>query len=283
MSSHGAGPGKQRVLIVEDDPAVLAIHARLVDSLGYDVETAADGLEGLTKLALGIDLVLLDLNMPSMDGFEVAARIRRHPTYGRLPIIVTTGSDKESWFARALEVGANDVLAKPINADELRLRMHCLMELKAMRDEASATKEELKKLGEQAARSLRRALEKSAESERRARQAELETVRRLTVAAEYKDETIAGHLERVGRSAEVLANAAGLPGSTAEMIRHAAALHDVGMIGIPDAVLLKAGPLDNVELALVQEHTRIGASLLEGSDSEVIRMGANIALCHHEH
>jgi putative two-component system response regulator len=275
-------PGKQTVLIVDDDEMVRKVHTRFVERLGYGVETASDGVEALTKLALGIDLVLLDLYMPNMDGFEVTKRIREHPTHGLVPIIVITGSDKEVWYPRALEVGANDVLGKPINLDELRLRTRWLMELKAAHDQARASNQWLSESIAKATDNLRNAVQRATDSERRTHRAHLDTIRRLTIAAEYRDETVAGHLARVGLAAGLLARAAGLAGSQAETIQHAAPLHDVGMIGIPDAVLLKEGPLDDMELALVREHTYIGASLLAGSESEVIQMGATIALRHHE-
>jgi putative two-component system response regulator len=252
---------KQRVLVVDDDPAVRLVHSRFVQQLGYDVETAEDGVEALTKLALGVDLVLLDLYMPNMDGFEVAAKIRQHPTHGLVPIIIVTGSDKESWFPRALEVGANDVLAKPINADELRLRTRWLMELKTSHDQLSASNARLAEAVERATASMREAVDRATESERRIRSAHLDTISRLTIAAEYKDETIAGHLLRVGLAAGFLARAVGLPTGQAEMIRHAAPMHDVGMIGIPDQIIFKEGRLDDVELTLVREHCRIGAAL----------------------
>jgi putative two-component system response regulator len=250
--------------------------------LGYDVETAADGVEALTKLPLGIDLVLLDLYMPNMDGFEVAQRIRQHPTHSLVPIIIITGSDKEAWYPRALEVGANDVLAKPINADELRLRTRWLMQLKTSNDQLRDANDRLTETVEKATANLRDALARATESERRIHDAHLDTISRLTIAAEYKDETIAGHLLRVGIAAGFLARAVGLPTGRADTIRHAAPMHDVGMIGIPDQILFKAAPLDEVEIALVREHCRIGASLLANSDSPVLQMGATIALRHHE-
>ena len=274
---------KQRVLIVDDDAAVRLVHSRYVEQLGYEVETAEDGVEALTKLALGVDLVLLDLYMPNMDGFEVAAKIRQHPTHGLVPIIMVTGSDRETWYPRALEVGANDVLAKPINADELRLRTRWLMELKTSHDLLSQHNQRLTEAIERATSSLRDALERATESERRIHNAHLDTINRLTVAAEYKDETIAGHLLRVGAAAGFLAEAVGLPSGRVDMIRHAAPMHDVGMMGIPDQILFKEGPLDEVEVALIKEHCRIGASLLARSDSPIIQMGASIALRHHEH
>jgi len=152
----------------------------------------------------------------------------------------------------------------------------------AAHDQARASNRWLSESIAKATENLRSALQRATDSERRTHRAHLDTIRRLTIAAEYRDETVAGHLARVGLAAGFLARAAGLASTQAETIQHAAPLHDVGMIGIPDSVLLKQGPLDEVELALVREHTHIGASLLADSDSEVIQMGATIALRHHE-
>jgi putative two-component system response regulator len=272
----------RRVLVVDDDESVRSVHARYLKHIGYDVEYAADGFEALTKLALDIDLVLLDIHMPNMDGFEVAARIRAHPDHGLIPIIMVTGMDRESWFPRALEVGANDVISKPINADELRLRTRWLMELKSAHDRLQQKAVRLEGSVDRAVTELRTALEGMSEAKRRLYDAHLDTIRRLTLAAEYKDEDTAGHIARVGEAAAVLAQAAGHAPGFVEMIRHAAPMHDVGKIGIPDEILLKKGDLTDVERAIMRSHTRMGADLLAGSDSEVIQMGATIALLHHE-
>jgi len=273
---------KRRILVVDDDASVRSAHARFVTHLGYDVEHAADGFEALTKLALDIDLVLLDIHMPNMDGFEVATRIRAHPDHGLLPIIMVTGMDRESWFPRALEVGANDVISKPINADELRIRTRWLMELKSAHDRLQQKTVRLEGSVDRAVTELRAALEGMSEAKRRLYDAHLDTIRRLTLAAEYKDEQTAGHIGRVGEAAAVLAQAAGKSPGWVDMIRHAAPMHDVGKIGIPDEVLLKKGELSEAERTVMRSHTRIGADLLAGSDSEVIQMGATIALLHHE-
>jgi putative two-component system response regulator len=282
MSSPNGGHRKQRVLVVDDDSSVRAAHARIVSHLGYEVETASDGVEALAKLVLGVDLVLLDLYMPNLDGFEVTDRIRADPEHGLVPIIIVTGSDKEAWYPRALEVGANDVLAKPINAHELRLRTRWLMELKRAHDGEKATNERLRESVERATNGLREAVRRATDSERRIHSAHLDTIRRLTIAAEFRDKTIGAHLARVGQSAGVLADAAGLSVGKAEAIRQAAPLHDVGMIAVPDDILLRPGPLDEAERTQVRGHTRIGATLLAGSDSEVLQLGATIALHHHE-
>jgi putative two-component system response regulator len=279
---HETAARTRRVLVVDDDPSVRTVHARFVRNLGYDVEHAADGFEALTKVALDIDLVLLDIHMPNMDGFEVATRIRAHPDHALLPIIMVTGMDRESWFPRALEVGANDVIAKPINADELRIRARWLMELKSAHDRLRQKTVRLEGSVDRAVTELRTALEGMSEAKRRLYDAHLDTIRRLTLAAEYKDELTAGHIARVGEAAAVLAQASGSSPGWVEMIRHAAPMHDVGKIGIPDEVLLKKGVLDDGERTVMRSHTRIGADLLGGSDSDVIQMGATIALLHHE-
>ena len=272
----------RRVLVVDDEPSVLSAHARYVQTLGYEVERAADGFEALSKLALGIDLVLLDIDMPGMDGFEVASRIRAMPEYSFVPIVMVTGLDRETWYPRALEVGANDVIAKPINAHELRLRTRWLMELKGARDELEKRSRRLSEAVERRTADLRAALEETSRAERRTFEAHLDTIRRLTVAAEYKDEHTAGHITRVGLSTAVLARAVGYSAGKADLLLHAAQMHDVGKIGIPDEVLLKRGVLDEVERALMRQHSRIGADLLAGSDSHVIQLGASVALHHHE-
>jgi putative two-component system response regulator len=272
----------RRVLIVDDDESVRTSHARFVEHLGYDVEQAADGFEALTKLALDVDLVLLDIHMPNMDGFEVASRIRAHPDHALLPIVMVTGMDRETWFPRALEVGANDVISKPINADELRIRTRWLMELKSAQDRLQQKAARLEGSVDRAVTELRSALEGMSEAKRRLYDAHLDTIRRLTLAAEYKDKQTAGHIARVGEASAVLARAAGHSPGWSEMIRHAAPMHDVGKIGIPDEVLLKRGELSDAERTIMRSHTKIGADLLAGSDSEVIQMGATIALLHHE-
>jgi putative two-component system response regulator len=121
-----------------------------------------------------------------------------------------------------------------------------------------------------------------AAAERQTRQAHNDTIRRLMVAAEYKDVDTAGHIERIGRFSEIVAKALDLAPERIELIRHAAPMHDVGKIGIPDGVLLKPGGFNDEERAIMRSHTRIGADILAGSDSEVIQMGATIALLHHE-
>jgi putative two-component system response regulator len=269
-------------MVVDDDPKVRKLHAKLVQAMGHTVETAADGIEALAKLPLGIDVVLLDGEMPNMDGFEVAQRIRDAERYSSIPIIMVTGLEGSGIHRRAIEVGINDFVPKPVNGDELRLRLQWLLELKRAYDRLEDRNVELERSVEQRTAALRDSLERRAAAERHVYGAHLDTIRRLAVAAEFKDYDTAGHIERVGVSAEVLAGQIGLSPGEVEAIRHATPMHDVGKLGIPDAVLLKPGSLTEAEWAVMRGHTTLGARLLAGSASDVIRMGERIARSHHE-
>ena len=273
---------KHRVLIVDDDERIRRTHARLFESFGYDIETAADGIEALSKLPLDIDLVILDAEMPHVDGFEVARRIRSSPATGHVPIMMVTGLTRPEDHARALEVGINDFITKPVDASALELRARWLVEFKSTMDALKEQKSMLVEKVEQRTAGLRSALEEMAEAQRDTYEAHLDTIRRLTLAAEYKDKDTAGHIERVGRYCEIVTRALGLAPQVVEIMRHAAPMHDVGKLGIPDAVLLKPGSLSADEWVVMRSHTEVGAHILDGSRSEVIRMGKKICLSHHE-
>ncbi len=279
----GGDDSRARILIVDDDPKVRALHARLVKSMGYDTEVAADGIEALAKLPLGVDLVLLDGEMPNLDGFDVATRIRASADYRTLPIVMITGLVGVGLHHRALEVGINDFVPKPVNAGELALRLRWLLELKRAYDLLADQNLSLSRSVDERTRALRDSLERRAAAERDVVDAHLDTIRRLAVAAEFKDPNTAGHIERVGIYAGVLAAGLSLSPGTVETIRHAAPMHDVGKLGIPDDILLKPGALDDAEWTVMRGHAMLGARLLSGSTSEVIRMGERIARSHHEH
>jgi putative two-component system response regulator len=274
--------GAKRVLVVDDDEFSRRALQRVLDTCGYEVEVAQDGLECLTKLQLEIDLVLLDASMPGMDGYEVTDRIRQDPMFQDLPIIMVTGLDGRQDRLRAVEVGVNDFLSKPFDATELMLRSKWLLRMKESMDALKEHQAELETTVEQRTAALRRALEKTAEAQRLTQAAHLDTIRRLVLAAEYKDEDTAAHIERIGRYTELIATHLGLAPRQIEVIRNASPLHDVGKIGIPDAILLKPGKLTEAEWAVMREHTTMGARILQSSPSEVLQVGAKIAQSHHE-
>ncbi len=273
---------RRRVLVVDDDSGGRDTLARALESFGHEVETACDGIEGIAKLNLDFDLVLLDAAMPGMDGYAVAERIRREHAYGDLPIIMVTGLNTREDRLRAVEVGVNDFISKPFDLTELRLRSTWLLKMKEATDALKRHQARLEDTVAQRTAALRRALEETASAHRNTKAAHLDTIRRLVLAAEYKDRDTAGHIDRIGLYCECLGRKLVLSPGDIEVLRHSSPMHDVGKLGIPDSILLKPGKLTPEEWEVMKKHTIIGAHMLHGSPSELLRAGAVIALCHHE-
>ena len=257
------------ILVADDDEMIRTLHAVFVRGFGYQLEIAADGIEALAKIALGVDLVLTDAHMPNMDGFELARRIRETRSSQQLPIVMVTSLEAREDRLRAYESGINDFINKPVDHTELQLRLKWLLELKSAHDQLSASKENLERSVELRTRELRQALEDVTRAQREIQAGHLDTIRRLTLAAEYKDRDTAGHIERIGRYSQVVGMAMHLQPGTVDLLLHAAPMHDVGKLGIPDSILLKPGPLDEEERTIMNTHTTIGAQILAGSTSPV--------------
>jgi putative two-component system response regulator len=270
--------GRKRILIVDDAPLNREVLEAMLVGLGHEVEHAGDGPAALTALKRGFDLVLLDVMMPEMNGFEVVKRIRTGSDQPDIPICMVTALAGKEERQLAVKVGANDFIAKPVDRMELESRVCALLRLKETQDAARAP--------EMAAASqiadLRLSLKKISEARDRAERGELETIHRLALAAECKDENIANHLKRMSRYCEVLARNFKLPQREQEVIYYASPLHDVGKAGIPDALLLKPGKLTPEEWTVVKRHPDLGVRMLEGSGSELLEAGKVMALSHHE-
>jgi len=270
------------ILVADDDEMARELHAEFVRGFGYSVEIASDGIEAIAKVGLGIDLVLTDAHMPNMDGFEVARRIRATRSSDELPIVMVTSLEAREDRLRAYEAGINDFINKPVDHTELKLRLKWLLELKSARDQLRAHKVTLENTVAQRTHELRHALEEVTRAQREIQAGHLDTIRRLTLAAEYKDHDTAGHIERIGRYSQVVGMAMHLQPGTVDLLLHAAPMHDVGKLGIPDNILLKPGPLNEEERRIMDTHTTIGGQILGGSTSPVIQMGERVALAHHE-
>jgi putative two-component system response regulator len=182
--------------------------------------------------------------------------------------LVLTADATEEVRHRALEAGARDFLTKPFSASELLLRVRNLLEVQRLH----------RQLRDQNASLERQVARRTGELE----QARLEILDRLALAAEYRDDATQQHARRIGRTARVLASAVGLGDGQARLIGRAAPLHDIGKIGVPDAILLKPGRLTEAEFAAMKTHTTIGAGILSGGTSTLLRMAERIALSHHE-
>lgn len=273
---------QRRVLVVDDDAEFRFLHSTLLETFGYRVSLASDGLEALALVDSSVDLIVLDADMPNMNGFEVARLVRGDPLVADIPIVMVTGLVGRDDRLRAFDLGINDFINKPVDPAELRLRARWLVSLKVAQDEIKAHGRKLEETVQIRTRELREALAEVQAARLKTHQAHMDTIHRLTLAGEYKDRDTADHVERIGRFSQVVARWMRLPETTVETIRHAAPMHDVGKLGIPDRILLKPGKLNEEEWAIMRSHTTFGAQILANSQSEVIQMGERIALRHHE-
>jgi len=259
------------ILIVDDDQRNLRVLERVLASAGYRRIT------GITDPAAAVarfgeiepDLLLLDLHMPEMDGVAVTERLRAAlPASEYFPILMLTGDSSPEACRRALAMGATDFVAKPFDVQELLLRIRNLLETRSLHRQVARHNQDLE----------RKVRERTAELET----SQLDTVERLALAAEFRDDETGRHTQRVGELSEALARALGWSDADATLLRHAAPLHDVGKIGIPDAILHKPGPLTPEQRRTMQTHAKIGAQILSGGRSEFIRLAEAIAHFHHE-
>ncbi|HEY8259127.1 MAG TPA: HD domain-containing phosphohydrolase [Gemmatimonadales bacterium] len=261
-----------RILVVDDEEHNVKTMARVLRSAGYQhVTTTTDATEFLTLYRQQHpDLILLDLHMPKRDGLEVLEELRGAAgpqTY--LPVLVITGDTSAGARRKALLAGAKDFVTKPFEADELLLRIHNLLETRWLHREIVTQNQLLE----------RRVRERTNELEG----AYLDTLERLAIAAEFRDDETGRHTERVGETAALLGSALGMDDDELFLIRRAAPLHDVGKIGIPDAILRNPEALTAEEWEIMRKHTTIGARILSGGRSRVVQLAEEIALNHHEH
>jgi putative two-component system response regulator len=260
-----------RILVVDDQETNVRLLDRVLRREGYtEVLGSTDPCAVVENFdTLDPDILLLDLQMPGMDGFQVMQRLAaERPATEFLPIIVITADLSEEAKQGALSRGARDFLTKPFDFTEVVLRIRNLLEMRML----------YRRLQEQNLGLEARVRERTAELE----QAQQEILERLARAAEYRDDDTGHHTRRVGDSAAAVARELGLPDRDAELLRRASHLHDVGKIGIPDTILLKPGRLTPGELDVMQGHTSIGAELLSGGHSELIQLAETIARTHHE-
>ncbi len=221
------------------------------------------------------DLLVLDINMPHMDGFAVMKQIEKDIRDDYLPILVLSGEMDRETRNRALEAGARDFVSKPFDRVEVLNRINNILEVRAL---YSAQKLQAANLDIQVRDRTQELLKRNSELET----TRLEIIRRLGRAAEYRDNETGMHIMRMSKSCRSLARAAGLGEAFADCILKASPMHDIGKIGIPDSILLKPGKLDSDEWEIMKTHAVIGGDILRDYNSELMRMAHSIALTHHE-
>ncbi len=265
-----ADPDGTRILIVDDEIGSSNMLTRLLSLSGYteltvvnDARNAVDAFQIYKP-----DIVLLDILMPWMDGFEVLKALRDVCGDTYLSVIVITGEDDAKNRMKALDLGVNDFIGKPFDAAEIIMRIRNIMQIRRLHDDITEQNRTLEIRVEERTKELL-ALQ-------------IELLTRLARAAEFRDTDTGTHIVRIGEMSEQLGRLAGLPEWTYGYLRYAAMMHDIGKMGIPDDIMLKRGPLNKAEWELMKTHTLKGGEIMAGSSHEIIRMGESISLTHHE-
>jgi len=267
---------KSRILVVDDEDKNLRLMEALLLPMDYEVILASNGEEAVEKaLKQSPDVILLDIMMPVLDGFEVAKRLKGEEATVTIPIVMVTALREVDDRVRALKAGADDFLTKPVDKIELRARVQSLLKVKAYNDHMRSYQKELEAEVAERTEQLRLSFEKI-------KAASLDTIYRLSRAAEYKDEDTGAHIKRMSNYSAAVARKMGQNDRTVESILLAAPMHDIGKIGTPDRILLKPGTLDADEWKIMKQHTVIGGNILGGSDAGFIKLAEMIALTHHE-
>jgi putative two-component system response regulator len=289
---------KQRLLFVDDEPAVLAAYRRDLRVAAPQWEIACESCPAAAWEVLcngSFDAAVLDFRMAGLNGFELLRLMRQNEPTRDVPVVIVTGQLERSLKRQALDLGAIDLLDKPVDRDDLIARLRSALALKKSRDRLARRNQRLH------ARVLR--------EESRLAASRMATIWRLAKAAELRDEETGNHVIRVGCYSRAIANSIGLDERFADMLFIASPLHDIGKIGLPDSILLKPGGLTDEERSQMQRHCEFGLAILssqskfgditrsqlqsrfatclsdeEGAENSIsaIRLAAEIAYAHHE-
>ena len=289
VTSNTELPGK--IMIVDDEVANVMVAKKLLERAGYSsFETTTDSREAINMVhSTAPDILLLDVNMPHIDGIQILTQIRSVEKLRHLPVLILTANTESQIKLKCLELGATDFLVKPVDPMELAPRVRNALQSKSYQDQLQTHAAELEEKIQQRTHEL--------EESRR------EVIYCLARAAELRDNDTGNHVIRVGRYAGIIAANLGLPKWFCDDIELAAQLHDVGKIAVPDAILLKPGKLEPEEFEVIQSHVKygrqiikpyasseaatmrshveVGASMLRDGTS-LMRLAASIAQTHHE-
>lgn len=272
-----------KILVVDDEIKACELLKRFLEMKRHDVVTANSGEEALEKVkSEKPDLILLDITMPGMDGLEVVRHIRHEADYGGIPIIMVTAMSSREDRIRAVEVGANDFISKPVDLTEVHVRTASLLKMKYAQDAVKSYQADLELEVAERTADLRKSLKETVAAQQKTYEAHLDTLHRLTVAAEYKDEVTAEHIKRMSSYCTIIARRLRMPQEEIDILYQVSSMHDIGKIGTPDSVLLKPGKLTPDEWVIMKQHTVFGAKILHDSTSEIIQYGKIVAITHHE-
>jgi putative two-component system response regulator len=240
---------KQNVLVVDDEPFNLKVLNNILSNT-YALTFAKSGYEALRLIEKEKpDLILLDVMMPGMTGYEVCEKLKQNPLYKSIPIIFITALNDTLDEAKGLNIGAVDYIFKPVTPAVVKARVKTHLSLVDV--------EEVKRT-------------------------RLQVIQCLGRASEYKDNETGMHVMRMSHYSKIIALGYGFSPEKADILFHAAPMHDIGKIGIPDTIMLKPGKLTEEEFELMKTHPEIGAEILGDTESDLIDLAKSVAMTHHE-
>jgi len=258
-----------KILIVDDVPKNIQVIANLLGDEEYDISYATNGQQALGQIEeTRFDLVLLDIMMPEMDGYEVCRNIKQKQFSNEMPIIFITAKTDEESLIDAFKAGGQDYITKPFNAPELLARVKTHLRLKAFEDSQQIVIDnalaELKNLNKEIIETQK------------------EVIFTMGSIGETRSKETGLHVKRVAEYSRLLASMSGLNDIESDMVAMASPMHDIGKVGIPDAILNKKGQLTEDEFEIMKTHAVIGYEMLKHSERPLMRTAAIIALEHHE-
>lgn len=276
MDTDSSQKERPTILIADDMEHNRIILGEFLRKMGYNVIVTCDGQEALDKTyEFYPDVLLLDVIMPKLNGFEVTEKLKHDEHTKIIPIVLITALNELEHKIKAMECGADDFLNKPYDEMELGARVRSLLRVSEYNHYMRNYQKELEQDVAKKTKELSDALDL-------VKHVSLETIHRLTSAAEYKDDETGDHIKRIGDYTAVIAKQIGFSPDEIENLLYAAPMHDIGKIGVPDRILLKPGKLDDEEWEIMKKHTDIGAQILKGSSAEYIKLAELIAYSHHE-
>jgi putative two-component system response regulator len=261
---------ESKILIIDDQPVNVLLLEKLLENAGYTSLHSTTDSRKASQIYSEIhpDLVLLDLNMPNLNGFQVMEQLQELEKESYAPILILTAQNAKEVRLKALKEGAKDFLSKPFDVTEVLCRIQNLLEVRLLHNQVRRQNKVLD--------------QKVRERTRELNHSRLEVINRLGRAGEYRDNETGMHVVRMSNISSILARKVGMSENECELALHASPMHDIGKIGIPDNILLKPGKLNPEEWEIMKTHVNIGAEILSGNESQLIQMARLIALQHHE-
>jgi putative two-component system response regulator len=282
--SRTVGPGvidNKSILIVDDEEPIRRMLSRLLERHHYPCKLACDATDARRQLE-GQDfaLILCDVNMPGESGLDLVRHVlREHP---QTAAVMITGLDDPQFANIALDQGAYGYIIKPFESNEVLINVANALRRRRLEIENQAHREHLEQTVLERTAALREAIMNLERAERDIRLSREETIQRLALAAEFRDDETARHVQRMSHYCALLAQRYGLDDERCELIRIASPMHDIGKIGTPDSILLKPGKFTPEEFQAISRHPEIGYRILSGSDADLLKLAAVIAWTHHE-